>query len=103
MALGKVPSLCVLAHRKEDLLKRGRDFQEWSGGTDPRRGVLISVETPSLHKGCFSVQSFTGGVYLPKKEGYLTHMEIFGVGKDRICCILKTPPHWKLSDPVTRG
>lgn len=36
-------------------LKRGRDFHEWSGVTDPRRCVLISVGAPSLHKACISV------------------------------------------------
>lgn len=78
------------------LLKRGRDFHEWRGVTDAGRCVLISVDSPSLHKACFSVHLFTGGVYLHQKEDSLTHREIFGVGKDRVCCILETSARWKL-------
>lgn len=51
------------------LLKRGRDLNEWNRVTDPRRCFLITVDAPSLHKACFSVQSFTGRVYLPKRDG----------------------------------
>lgn len=49
------------------------------------------------------VSSPLEGVYLSKKEGHLTHREIFGVGKDSVCYILETPPHWKLSEPVIHG
>lgn len=76
------------------LLKRGRDFHKWSGVRDPRRCVLMSADATSLHKACFSVQSFTGGVYLPKKDGHLTHKKM-----------RQTPPRWRsLSlSPVVEG
>lgn len=51
------------------LLKRGRDLHEWSRVTGPRRCFLVTVDAPSLHKACFIVYTFTGGVRLHDRCG----------------------------------
>lgn len=64
-------------------LQRGRHLHEWSKVTDIRRCFLVAVDAPSIHKGCFSVHSFTGRVYLSKRgslEIYLVE-EFLGQGR----------------------